>query len=323
MQEEQTYAAVNNMGASQSKERPQLHVPSSGDEPFSVVGCRRIRFPDGPAAQVFFPAREIDDAEAARKAQKAYPYMRREAFNGLVSWLRKPMFVMKTFGIHLWHTPCSPSAHPLSPMDKGKNGVTVPATGLPVMIFSHGLGGHSDLHATLGQLMARKGFVVFALEHECRAGSYARRESGTVLTYDRPQELTKEQKKEGYQLYLKLCQEFRRPFLDHRESEYVVVDGEAIACEVLALSGCVLEKVLSLSLPNTYLPLLLSLRYAQVLECLRKRKARILQSTGDEFSDEDPVRAPEQAQLDVRGSLSTFSLASLVCCLMTGGRLCC
>ena len=216
------------MGAGQSKsvERPQLRVPSSGDEPFAVVGCRRIRFPDGPTAQVFFPAREIDDEAAARKAQKAYPYMRREAFDGLVSWLRKPMFVMKTFGIHLWHTPCSPSAHPLSPMDKGDNGTSVPETGLPVMIFSHGLGGHSDLHAALGQLMARKGFVVFALEHECRAGSYARRESGTVLTYDRPPELTKEQKKEGYQLYLKLCQEFREPFLDHRESECVFIQIE-------------------------------------------------------------------------------------------------
>ena len=168
-----------------------------------------MRFPDGPAAQVFFPATEIEDADRAAEEKSQYPYMRPEAFDGLVSWLRKPKFIMKSFGIHRWHTPCSPTA---TPIEGGS---------FPVILFSHGLGGHSDVHAALSQLLARKGYVVIVFEHECRAASYARTDSGTVLTYDRPRDLTKAERKQGYELYLDICQKFRSPFLEHREQESV------------------------------------------------------------------------------------------------------
>ena len=90
--------------------------------------------------------------------------------------MKKPKWLMQGFGIHKWHTPCSPTAVP-PPPDRSPTG------GFPVIVFSHGLGGNCDVHTGLAQLFARKGFVVVALEHECGAASYARTETGEVLTY--------------------------------------------------------------------------------------------------------------------------------------------
>ena len=59
------------MGASSSlpthfPKQGRLVVASSKEEPFSLVGCRRVRFGDGPAGQVFFPAVEsVVDQKAA------------------------------------------------------------------------------------------------------------------------------------------------------------------------------------------------------------------------------------------------------------------
>lgn len=93
---------------------------------------------------------------------------------------------------------------------------------LPIILFSHGLYGHCDLHATLGCQLAQQGFVVVVIEHEGGAASYCRTEKGEVKAYLHPPKMNAEQaaSREGF---LGFCRDFRRPFLAHREREMAIV----------------------------------------------------------------------------------------------------
>ena len=64
---------------------------------------------------------------------------------------------------------------------------------LPIILFSHGLYGHCDLHATLGCQLAQQGFVVVVVEHEGGAASYCRTEKGEVKAYLHPPKMNAEQ----------------------------------------------------------------------------------------------------------------------------------
>lgn len=201
------------MGGSISKK--SLLIPDPSAKANCIVGCRRVRFPGGPAAQIFFPAHEAGQGVEVTRARKSYPYLRMPALAGIAEWSKKPLWMLKLLGIHKWQSPCSTTALPTQ-VSQGKDSY-------PVILFSHGLGGNSDIHTCIAQLFCRRGFVVVVVEHECGAASYARTESGQVLHYNRPRELTVEEEESGYSAYLQLCQKFRAPFLRHRENEWDII----------------------------------------------------------------------------------------------------
>jgi predicted dienelactone hydrolase len=178
-----------------------------------------VRFLNGPLAQVFFPGREIADAAEVQRRAAEYPYMRLSAWQGMVAWIGQPQWVVKAFNVHTARSPVSASAEMAAQL--------APATGghdadlATPILFSHGLGGHSDIHTVLAYLLAQQGFVVFCLEHEDGAGSYARTETGGVVAYNRPPKATNADEARGYEQKLQTIREFRAPQLRHREKECV------------------------------------------------------------------------------------------------------
>ena len=194
---------------------PKLTNPGSMPPIFAEVGACRVRFPTGPAAQVYFPT-TATQAEAA----DSYAYMRPAALAAMCRTLRKPEWLFELFGLGRAPCPCITSLKQdglgLRPPAAGKPG------GLPIILFSHGLYGHCDLHATLGRQLAQQGYVVVVIEHEGRAASYCRTEKGEVKTYQNPPEMSAEQaaSREGF---LGFCRDFRRPILAHREREMATI----------------------------------------------------------------------------------------------------
>jgi dienelactone hydrolase len=194
---------------------PKLNNAGSKAPIFADAGACRVRFPAGPAAQVYFPT-----AATRAEAANSYAYMRPAALVAMCRTLRKPIWLFKLFGLEGAPSPC------ITSLEREGLGVRPPAAGkpgeLPIILFSHGLYGHCDLHATLGRQLAQQGYVVVVIEHEGRAASYCRTEKGEVKTYLRPPEMSAEQaaSREGF---LGFCRSFRRPILEHREREMATV----------------------------------------------------------------------------------------------------
>eukprot|EP00947_MAST-08B_sp_MAST-8B-sp1_P002798 g2798.t1 len=195
---------------------PRLTVtsgPRDKGKGVASAAAMRVRFAGGPAAQVYYPT-----SAAADDCATSYPYMRPAALSGLAEAVAKPEWVFKLFGLG------SAPTDALTALKTGKPPPLPRETEslLPVVIFSHGLYGHMDLHAALGMSLARAGFVCLVLEHEGRAASYCKTEDGRVLTYLSPPPLTSEAKA-SYEGYLDFCRDFRAPILAHREREIATV----------------------------------------------------------------------------------------------------
>lgn len=194
---------------------PKLRNSGSKPPIFAGVGACRVRFPAGPAAQIYFPT-----TATWEEAAESYAYMRPAALAALCHTVRKPQWLFKLFGLAEALSPC------ITSLKEENLGVRPPVAGkpgeLPVILFSHGLYGHCDLHACLGRQLAQQGYVVVVIEHEGRAASYCRTEKGEVRTYLYPPDMSEQQaaSREGF---LDFCRDFRRPILAHREREMATV----------------------------------------------------------------------------------------------------
>jgi len=80
----------------------------------------------------------------------------------------------------------------------------------PIIIFSHGLGGHGETYTQIVLDLASFGYVVVCPEHQDRSSSYAKTFQGHVLTYQRPPDIPYLQPE---------VSEFRQTFLTQRVNE--------------------------------------------------------------------------------------------------------
>ena len=55
------------------------------------------------------------------------------------------------------------------------------------------------MHCVIGRQLALRGYVVVVMEHEGGNASYCVTEAGEQITYNRPRELSEEEKAGGYE----------------------------------------------------------------------------------------------------------------------------
>jgi predicted dienelactone hydrolase len=104
-------------------------------------------------------------------------YLREGVVEGLCDWLQKfprVAFFLLEEASH----PCAVGAQPIR-AEQSK---------LPLVIFSHGLGGNMEVYSQFCLDLASFGFVVVALEHEDGTASFAKDASGQVIKYKRTPE---------------------------------------------------------------------------------------------------------------------------------------
>ncbi len=187
-----------------------------------AVGACRVRFRGSVAAQVFYPTAQPD-----RPA--SYPLFRRpDTLAHMAAAVKKPLFLFQMFGLDRAATPAVTATGPARGAPPPPVAAAAAAAGnnnnnnpkLPVVVFSHGLYGHCDVHAAMSCQLARRGYVVVVLEHEGRAASYARTEvDAQVLTYKYPPDMSDADQQGGHAAFLRFCRDFRRPILEQRERE--------------------------------------------------------------------------------------------------------
>ena len=164
---------------------PRLTNDWPGHHP--TVGVRRVRLPGSVACQLTYPAAAPSDVTA--------PYWRPAAVSGMESSMRLPT---DTLG-HLRRRkhPCAADAIP-------KRGA------FPIVVFSPGLYGSSEVYSQLCASISSFGYIVAALEHEDGSACYADAGDGAI-PYKRPPA--------GFAYGRDSVVGFRRPFLDQRLRE--------------------------------------------------------------------------------------------------------
>ena len=176
-----------------------------------TVGACRVRFRGSVAAQIYYPTSKPQSA-----APTSYPLFRSPALASMATAVNKPLFLFKLFGVDRASTPCFTTTG-------ARGGPPPPPTSggsLPVIVFSHGLYGHCDVHASMASHLAARGYIVVVMEHEGGAASYCcSEESNTIHEYMVPPTMTEDQQSKGYDAFLELCRDFRRPMLEKREKE--------------------------------------------------------------------------------------------------------
>jgi len=158
---------------------------------FSVVG------------QVFFP---IENGRGSRVKSGPSTYFRQGTALGTAGFANLPPLILK-FLAHVVH-PLSDHQDVQPNLEKGS---------LPVILFSHGLGGNAEVYTALCSHLASEGFVVVAIEHADGSGAYAVTHSEEEVFYTRPPS-TMEYTREN-------VVEFRSRFFKHRMKELECVLG--------------------------------------------------------------------------------------------------
>ena len=119
------------------------------------------------AVQTFYPI-----SLKGKKKEKRSVYIRDRALFGLCKWQHMPsaaMFFLRD------------KAHPLRYEEGCPRNQK-----LPVLLFSHGIGGNCEIYSQLCADIADAGFVVVALEHEEGSASYAMNSNGDEIFYKFP-----------------------------------------------------------------------------------------------------------------------------------------
>ena len=205
---------------------PRLNVPnhhnhSPAAEAVTVaaqVGACRVRFPGSVSAQIYYPT-SCTPADCL----PSYDYYRPNVVSAQQKAVRQSRVALDFLGI-------STAASGALTATKGVRGNPPPDiavstrdgdmnTKLPVILFSHGLFGHCDIHCVIGRQLALRGFIVVIMEHEGGAASYCVTEAGEQIVYNRPPDLSADEKAGGYSTLHRLIREFRGPILRHRENE--------------------------------------------------------------------------------------------------------
>ena len=153
----------------------------------------------------FFQIKNRDDSgtnvlsdifEREQKKKKSV-YIRDRALFGLSKWLHMPsaaLFFLRN------------KSHPLE-FEEG----SPRKDKLPILLFSHGIGGNCEIYSQLCADIADAGFVVVALEHEDGSASYAMNSNGEEIFYKfPPKDMPYTRNK---------VVKFREPFLEQRKRE--------------------------------------------------------------------------------------------------------
>jgi hypothetical protein len=98
------------------------------------VGMASFRFPDSVEARIFYPIEKHNTQNVS-----SLPYMRKEAAYGMAKFVNLPWFIF--FHLTKKSNRFPTNARILSPSPGAYN--------WPLVIFSHGLGGHSGKHIAL------------------------------------------------------------------------------------------------------------------------------------------------------------------------------
>ena len=167
--------------------RPQFPVRSSREN----VASFKSRI-GSTTTQTFYPI----SSKKSKKKKKSV-YIRDRALFGLSKWLHMPsaaLFFLRN------------KSHPLefevgSPR-KDK---------LPILLFSHGIGGNCEIYSQLCADIADSGFIVVALEHEDGSASYAMNSNGEEIFYQFPPK--------DMPYTRQNVVKFRKPFLEQRKQE--------------------------------------------------------------------------------------------------------
>jgi platelet-activating factor acetylhydrolase len=144
--------------------------PPAGPNAVGAVQCRIGE----AAAQVFYPAEE-----SAAQKDPTRRYLREGVVDGLTEWLQKfprEIFFLLEAAEHPCGEAGAPPKRPSRDDDQRK---------LPLIIFSHGLGGTMEFYSQFCLDLASFGFVVVALEHEDGTASFAMDANGRVIHYKR------------------------------------------------------------------------------------------------------------------------------------------
>lgn len=200
---------------------PRLDVPTKSRTKVREVGACRLRLRGSVACQVYFPT-----LSCAEDCLPSYPYYRDNVMDAQQSAVGIPRAPLDFLGLASALSPCLTSLKDRpgnpppdvaienhSPREKRTD-----TKNLPVILFSHGLFGHCDIHCVISRQLAKQGYIVIILEHEGGNASYCFTENGVQIPYNHPRALTVEEK-EDYSTIHNLIREFRGPILSHRVGE--------------------------------------------------------------------------------------------------------
>jgi platelet-activating factor acetylhydrolase len=150
--------------------------PQLGRGAWKHVASFRMRVRNGPSCQVFYPT----EASSPDEPDRGH-YMREAAVVGLANYSKISPFVFSGLVSTPHHVSAAESSilHP----DLAKPLTAEGVPNLPVVLYSHGLAGSSEMYSVLCKDLASMGNVVVAVEHEDCSGSYARTEEGEDLFY--------------------------------------------------------------------------------------------------------------------------------------------
>mmetsp|Transcript_20486 Transcript_20486/g.36451 ORF Transcript_20486/g.36451 Transcript_20486/m.36451 type:complete len:454 (-) Transcript_20486:104-1465(-) len=155
--------------------------------------------------QAFFPAEEVEGS-STKPGKASHVYVREEAAEGLGQWL-KLGYLTRVLVAGMKHN----VDHPFTQGDRLHKDFSKPGS-LPVVIFSHGLGGSCELYSKICCDIASHGYLVLALEHADGSASFAQHaETAEVILYRAPPD--------GMAYERELVKAFRAPFLEHRKAE--------------------------------------------------------------------------------------------------------
>lgn len=187
---------------------PTFPLPGLG--PWKHVASVHMRVQNGPACQIFYPT-EASSHDAPTRGN----YMRERAVVGLANYAKVSPIVMSGL-VNAPHHVLAAENSELHP-DLAKTLAAEGKPSLPVIIFSHGLAGSSEVYSLVCKDLASLGNVVVAVEHEDQSGSYARTEEGKDLfyAYNPPPDFDYNKKEDVV--------DFRAPFLEHRVAEVKAV----------------------------------------------------------------------------------------------------
>jgi platelet-activating factor acetylhydrolase len=84
---------------------------------------------------------------------------------------------LKKFGwlLHNWR---------LIQLDVKHNAIPIASDGLPVVVYSHGLGGSPSIYSYQTHTLAANGYLVLAIEHSDGSAPLTKKRDGNVVTYD-------------------------------------------------------------------------------------------------------------------------------------------
>ena len=162
------------------------------------VGALQTRLEGAVACQVHYPAATTSSAGVSTTH---VPYFRLRAVEGMADYSRTSVELLRILSNR--QHPCAINAPPFHANKK-----------IPVVVFSHGLGGSMEMYTQLCQQMASHGLVVIAMEHEDGSGAYAETPDGQTILYQRSDDTPYSRTK---------VLTFRRPFLQQRIKETLKV----------------------------------------------------------------------------------------------------